>query len=306
MAPNASDDWTRDPSVQSWLASPDPDAHTAEPVRHEQPPVEPVVEPVVDLDRVAATTPAQAYSETVDEAGPDRWGAQSGGPERAWSGQPHTPQPGPAYGADLDGSAFRLPPKRGVRDRVRDAFSRRSVVVASVLVAVAAVVVMAGFAVSGGGGGDEKPAGEGIAIPPASSAVTSPPANADADCPNKTDGPVTTGRDAGGTDSGPGVIKAFDYAYYVDRSGEKARSLVTPTGKTGTAQQIQAGIDRVDPKTLHCLKITDKGAGLYAVELSEIAPRGGETNVFHQLVQTSTDAGRTWIVSIEKDPSITD
>lgn len=171
------------------------------------------------------------------------------------------------------------------------------------LVAAAVVTVVGTIAVQGAVGGDTAPKadGPGIAIPSAQDSAA-PVAGANADCPTGTQGPVTTGRDAGGTDSGPGVIKAFEFAYYVDRSGEKARSMVTPAAKFSTAAQLQASIDKfIDPQTLHCVAITDRTAGLYAVELTETPPRGQAPVVYHQLVQTTTAGNRTWIVSISAD-----
>ncbi|WP_249146204.1 hypothetical protein [Gordonia sp. SCSIO 19800] len=121
----------------------------------------------------------------------------------------------------------------------------------------------------------------------------------DDDCPEGVDGPVTTGNDSGDQESGPGVIKAFDYAYYVDRSGERARAVATPTG-VGSTQALQASIDGLPPDTGHCLRITDRGNGLYAVQLTETRP-GEQPIVYPQLIQTVQADGKTWIASIKKD-----
>lgn len=97
------------------------------------------------------------------------------------------------------------------------------------------------------------------------------------------------------------MIKAFEHAYYVTRSGADARALAAPTAQIGTAEQIQTGIDSIDEGTLYCTTITDRGAGLYALELTEIRLRGEAPVTYHQLVQTTSADGRTWIVSIKKD-----
>lgn len=126
-------------------------------------------------------------------------------------------------------------------------------------------------------------------------------AASDDECPEDVDGPVTTGNDAGDQTTGPGVIKAFDYAYYVDRSGERARAVATPTG-VGTTQALQASIDALPADTTHCLRITDLGNGLHAVQLTENRP-GEQPIVYPQLIQTIQAGGKTWIASIKKDPS---
>lgn len=167
-------------------------------------------------------------------------------------------------------------------------------------VAVVVLVLVVAVVVSALHGGGSAPSASAPTPAPATSAA---PAAAP-DCPSQTEGAVTTGRDAGDTASGPGVIKAFEYAYYVRRDGAAARSLVTPTATFSTAAQIQAGIDsKLDPATIHCVTITDRGTGLYAVAITEIPPNGELPQTHHQLIQTTTTSGRTWIVSIIKDPA---
>ncbi|WP_143708052.1 hypothetical protein [Gordonia terrae] len=121
----------------------------------------------------------------------------------------------------------------------------------------------------------------------------------DADCPSTVRGNVTTGRDRGDQSSGAGVVKAFDYAYYVRRDAVAARALGTPAARMGSAQQMQPFIDKRIPGTRHCLSITNEGKGLYTVELTETAPGGGAPTVFRKRVQTTTADGKSWIVSIE-------
>jgi hypothetical protein len=142
-----------------------------------------------------------------------------------------------------------------------------------------------------------------IAQPPAPSAAAFPPAApADDDCPNRTDGDVITGRDPGDTTSGPAVIKAFEHAYYVERNGAKARSYGTELARMGSAASMQTFIDtQLPPGTLYCTRITDRGAGLWSLELSEIPSGGGEPVLIRQLVQTAQVDGRTLITAITKD-----
>ena len=129
--------------------------------------------------------------------------------------------------------------------------------------------------------------------------TTTGAAAGDADCPSTVRGNVTTGRDPGDQSSGAGVVKAFDYAYYVRRDAVAARALGTPAARMGSAQQMQPFIDKRIPGTRHCLSITNEGKGLYTVELTETAPGGGAPTVFRKRVQTTTADGKSWIVSIE-------
>lgn len=313
MAP-ASEDWTADPAIREWLSTPTPDTEprptpTAPHEAHR------TTGNSVDDQSAAVATPApltseydgaEAYSES--SAPTDVWAAAPAGGDQSWPpvapGQAPVPAPEQVpYDTypHVDAPVSRT---SRVRRHLRDAGTGRSRWIAAGLVLAAVVVLGVGFLVSTAGH-DQTPApvGQGIAIPSGAASSTPTPAPADADCPNHTEGATTTGRDAGDSATGPGVIKAFNYSYYVERSGEKARSVVTPTGKPGSAQQMQAGIDRVDPQTLHCLSITDKGAGLYAVQLTEIPPNGTDVKTVHELVQTTTTGGRTWIVSISKDPA---
>lgn len=136
---------------------------------------------------------------------------------------------------------------------------------------------------------------------PMTSATTSAaaPAPADADCPAGVKGNVITGRDPGDQNSGSGVIKAFDHAYYTERSGKAAHAFGTRTARIGKPEQMQTFIDKLPKGTTHCLRITDQGTGLYAVELSEIPPGGGEPEIYQQNVQTTQADGKYWIQSID-------
>lgn len=146
----------------------------------------------------------------------------------------------------------------------------------------------------------------GSSAPKAASAATSAP-SAPAPtpvagaCPSAARGAVYTGDTAGGVDSGPAVIMAFDYAYYVKRSGQAARDVVAADARVGTAAEIQSGIDKLALGTTHCLKITDRGDGLWGVELTQTPP-GAAPVVIKQQIQTIDSGGRTWISSIVPDP----
>ncbi|MBE7190355.1 hypothetical protein [Jatrophihabitans endophyticus] len=114
---------------------------------------------------------------------------------------------------------------------------------------------------------------------------------------------MSFGRDAGGDRGGAQVIKKFDYAYYVTRSGAAARAVVTPTARVGDAAALQDYIDHQLPAgTTHCLQITDRGDGLFAVTLAETRP-GQQPTLLYQLVRTVDLGGRTFITAIDTDPA---
>lgn len=165
-------------------------------------------------------------------------------------------------------------------------------------VAVLAVVIGVLVALTGGSSGTDASTDRSQPAPlPSSSASFST-----VSCPTSMQGAVTTGRDAGGTVGGAQVIKAFDYGYYVQRSGTDARSLVAGGAPVGSAEKLQAAIDQLPVGTTHCLQITDRGNGTWGVVLTQQAPGDAQPVVFHQQVQTVDAGGRTWIFSIEEDP----
>ena len=130
-----------------------------------------------------------------------------------------------------------------------------------------------------------------------SSMMTSP-ANPAPSCAESSEGGVVTGAGPGGFASGPEAILGFDYAYYVDRSGARAREFTTPDAAVGTSEQLQKeGIDTIPADTRHCLRITTRAPDEYSVELTHMVP-GADPVVWTQLVRTRTEGGRTLIASI--------
>ncbi|NED66292.1 hypothetical protein G3I15_35735, partial [Streptomyces sp. SID10244] len=165
------------------------------------------------------------------------------------------------------------PPPRRARPRP----SRRVLIaaVAVVVVAVGAGMTLVSSVFDGTTDGDAPRDPVAVLGGGVSSSAPSPVVD---ECPEKTDGPVTVGNDVGDQRSGPGVIKAFDYAYYVLRSSAQARAVATPNG-VGTTQALQASIDALPAETRHCLTITDRGNGSFAVQLTQSPPDGGQPTV---------------------------
>lgn len=102
--------------------------------------------------------------------------------------------------------------------------------------------------------------------------------------------------DPGDQKSGPGVIAAFEHAYYVTRSGTAVRALTTPDTSLPTKEKIQAGIDTVPTGTTHCVRITPISAGIYSVALTEMRP-GQPPAQFPQTVTAKEFDGR-WFVDV--------
>lgn len=123
-------------------------------------------------------------------------------------------------------------------------------------------------------------------------------------CADEQRGNLTVGRGPGDTNSGPGVILGFEYAFYTDRSGEKARSYVVPEADTvGSAPIIQDGIDKYVPLgTTYCAQISQIGPDSYELDLTERRPGGtsAEDLLYTQLITTTVRDGRTMIASIRE------
>lgn len=131
----------------------------------------------------------------------------------------------------------------------------------------------------------------------AASGSSAVPAAAAGGCGVRVDGEVVSGAGRGDTVSGGGVILAFEYAYYVERSGVRARSVTTGDAVVPSAEAIQAGIDTVPATTTHCVRITPAGSGQWAVELSEQRPHQPPL-VFLQTITTTERDGRVLITAI--------
>lgn len=137
-------------------------------------------------------------------------------------------------------------------------------------------------------------------------AATSPPTTRKTagplPCAGEQRGSLTIGRGPGDHNSGPGAILGFEYAFYSDRDGEKARSFVAPDADTvGSAPTIQRGIDEHVPRgTTYCAQINQIGPDNYELDLTERRPGGtsAEDLLYTQLITTTVRDGRTMITAI--------
>ncbi|MDE1669737.1 hypothetical protein [Nocardia gipuzkoensis] len=129
-------------------------------------------------------------------------------------------------------------------------------------------------------------------------AGTDPRAISAGACPTERSDTVVRSAEAGGTGSGPDAVLSFQYAYYVERSGERARAAVAPDANVQPAWVIQRGIDSVPVGTAHCVRIVGAGDNRYSVEVTEYRPGGVPATYNRQTVTTAVIDGRTLITGI--------
>ncbi|MGV9820429.1 hypothetical protein [Nocardia xishanensis] len=222
-------------------------------------------------------------------------------PERWWNSPSESgevPKPPPSNSdaglswAD-DPIAKRLAPSAPVASSSSSGRSNTRWIVLGVAAALAVLIGLVVTIVAVNGGDDE---GATAAPPP----VTTSAAGG---CPSARDGNMTRGNGPGGTDSGPDAILGFQYAFYVERSGERVRKFVAPDAvNISTGEVIQKAIDELIPKgTTHCLWMFEVAPGTYEVDLREHRP-DGSTIVYKQTVITVEKDGKTLVSSIKERP----
>ena len=128
-------------------------------------------------------------------------------------------------------------------------------------------------------------------------------------CPERrNDAGVVTGNGPGDQNSGPGVILAFNYAYYVERSGVGAAAVAVPNA-VASPPRIQSAIDQIPVGSSYCMTITETAPHLYRVTNTLTRPHSGQPGignepqqpeVYRQVIETTESGGKTWIVSIRK------
>ncbi|MEV2223458.1 hypothetical protein AB0E01_26745 [Nocardia vinacea] len=253
------------------------------PPRQPEPPTrrpEPPVEPDPNEATVRHATPAAGQRDTW-------WNSptESGGVPKPPS------EPSGLSWAD-DPIAKRLTPKL-ISDTITATPTRHSSrgrwialgVLAAIVVVLALVVTF--VAVSRDDNGSPK------AAPASTSAALS--------CPASKDGKVTVGNGRGSTSSGPEAILGFQYGFYVERSGERARTFVADDAlNVSTAAIIQKGIaDEIPIGARHCLRIFEVTPGTYEVDLQEFRP-DGEQRLYKQTITTVVRDGKHLLYSINE------
>ncbi|MFG1770062.1 hypothetical protein ACGFIX_10870 [Nocardia salmonicida] len=223
-----------------------------------------------------------------------------------WSDWVADPAPGPDD--DYDAELVQFPWPEAAADEYDDArvlepsgalrASRKRqrawvVLVVSVLVLVLAATGVF-FLLFGRGEGDTA----GHAAPPLHFTAGNLTADLAGSCPTERTDIVVRSAEAGGTGSGPDAVLAFQYAYYVTRSGEQARAVATPDADVSPAAVIQRGIDTIPVGTTHCVRITTVAADRYTVEVTEFRPAGAPATYTKQSVRTALVGDRTLITGI--------
>lgn len=148
------------------------------------------------------------------------------------------------------------------------------------------------------GSGDHAP-------PPRPSGLSATPVSAptSGDCPTERIGSTVRGNGPGGDASGPEAILAFQHGYYIARSGEQARNVVTPDATVPSAADIQRGIDTIPAGTTHCVTITPGAfVGQYTVVITEYRPGAPPLSYNPQLVTAVQIGNRTLITAIGPMP----
>ncbi|WP_234390970.1 hypothetical protein [Nocardia suismassiliense] len=108
---------------------------------------------------------------------------------------------------------------------------------------------------------------------------------------------LVRGNGTGSTASGPDVILAFQYAYYVSRSGAAARAVTTPDAAVPSVDVISAGINSVPAGTQHCVLVTPMADGRFDVVITEIRPASA-IRTYRQFVTVTAGSGPVSIAKI--------
>ncbi|MBW0273091.1 hypothetical protein ATM97_23690 [Nocardia sp. MH4] len=114
---------------------------------------------------------------------------------------------------------------------------------------------------------------------------------------------AVTGFGPSNTETGPGAILGFNYAYYVQRSPGQARRFLTGDALLRSGDRLQAGIDATPAGTHHCVTISPLvslgDADLWAVTVTEYHP-DREPFAPRQIITTRNLDGTTRISSIAR------
>lgn len=102
----------------------------------------------------------------------------------------------------------------------------------------------------------------------------------------------------GSQSSARGAIEAFEYAYYVSRSGQAARALASPTSTVQPADALQTYIDAVPVGTTYCLRTEPITETVFLVNLSEMRP--GEPAASSVMTVSTVQIDGKWYVDAFK------
>lgn len=128
--------------------------------------------------------------------------------------------------------------------------------------------------------------------------VVAPAAEQTAGCAAVSEPGRVAGNGPGSLGSPLETVLAFDHAYYVERSAEKAFAAVAPSSRITEGQLRSDGIERVPEGTAHCVEARELSPTLLEVTLTETPP-DSEPVVIRQRVRVAESPDGSWgIVSI--------
>ncbi|RVW08036.1 hypothetical protein EGT67_19120 [Prescottella agglutinans] len=147
--------------------------------------------------------------------------------------------------------------------------------------------------------GTPKPVAAAAATTSGTSAASATPesaAPAPAWCAESAADGRSVGRGPGGTSDGPGVIRAFDHAYYVERNGARVASLMVAPN---AVPEIQKWIDEVSLGTEHCVTIASTpDPNVFNVDLGLRTP-GSSDGVIRQRITVAPSPEGFKIAKVE-------
>ncbi|ANZ28537.1 hypothetical protein A4U64_27025 (plasmid) [Rhodococcus sp. WB1] len=114
-------------------------------------------------------------------------------------------------------------------------------------------------------------------------------------CAPVTESDRVVGNGPGGRDSGPAVIQAFEYAYYVERDGTAVADLMVLPGT-----EIQSFIDAVPVGTEHCVSVLPtEDPNRWSVDVLLKFPPVGDEGIHKQWITTLPADGGLKIANVE-------
>lgn len=257
--------------------------------------------------------PQQVVHHSPIEYDPDGWVGATYEPQGASATDNWTPVPTePLTQYDYSPDPGRTAPAE-LRQPKANGVVRRAVYVSVAVVVVALAAGSLWVFLRGNATHDSQTPDSAVAATTSAAASSSGPTSSTPadDCPESTAGGIVRGHGPGDQQSGPGVIMAWNYAYYTDRSGAAAKSVTTP-GAVADANVIQQYIDKIPAGTHYCLLIepdaptVSNGPNRFRVTLTEIPPaeKGQDLQpvptVIPQTIDTIQVSGKTWITGIRK------
>lgn len=118
-------------------------------------------------------------------------------------------------------------------------------------------------------------------------------------CPVVIEPDHLVGDGPGSLDHPAGVVLAFNHAYYVERSVERAFQAVAPSSPLDRGVLFRDGVARLAPGTAHCVDARVVDDRTVAAVVTEYPPGAGPV-VFHQRIRVERLAGDRWgIVTID-------